>query len=318
LLAFSYCDALVSIKSLHRRAKVIAQRVFDMASEHNNDISDPAMVILQQLRDTFMIFIDHKKEAKEKLANVFDLQQFDDTDEQELKAIENLFQEKKRSKKSKEIDDIRNQRLGSTTANRRLQQARNLRRLVSLPVPVMLETITSATHILKALDRIFRVYVRGNALPGQLSGGTTVDLAGQTMTFRRFVLQGPYMSWKGFIAFLLDFHIASIPSDDSRSGKNFARSINVSVRSNVFNGVDALIDMFGAAMVFIEASLSATPALIMSKYISLYAEIASTLEKDPWNTVVEWAEFPTETEWEIPYGLNFMQFIDCLGVSLNY
>ncbi len=303
------------LEKKNRKAKIVAEKVFELATSHIYDISDSAMTTLQHLRDHFMVLnVEHLK-IENTSAEI--------DNEQEMKDVAAMFQERKRSVKFREIDNIRSQRmaqLGSPGLNKRLMLAKQLRRIVSLPVPVMLETVTSASHILKALDRLFRAYVRGNALPGQQSGGQTVDLAGYTMTFRTFVLQGPYMSWRGFVSFLLDFSIAQLPDEKSRSGKTFYRTMNSaallkSIAARKAIGPDPLIDMIEAAMIFMESSRTATPALVLSKYMKLYAEIANSLESDPWNYVYEWAEFPSSDEWEIPVGINFMQFVDCLGVS---
>lgn len=313
LLSYTYCEALILLKNKQRKAKIVAEKVFELATSHIYDISDSAMVTLQHLRDHFMILnTDNVQIVHAQDCNI----------ESEMQEIATMFQERKKSVKFREIENIRSQRmaqLGSPGTNKRVMLAKNLRRIVSLPVPVMLETITSASHILKALDRLFRAYVRGNALPGQQSGGQSVDLAGHTMTFRTFVLHGPYMSWRGFVSFLLDFAIVKLPDEQTRSGKHFFRSMNSSallksIAARKASGPDPLVDMIEAAMIFMESSHSATPALVLSKYMKLYAEIANSLESDPWNYVYEWAEFPSSDEWEIPVGINFMQFVDCLGV----
>jgi hypothetical protein len=100
-----------------------------------------------------------------------------------------------------------------------------VRRVVSLPVPVQLDVVSSASLILKALDKIFRTYVRGTALPGHLSGGNTVDFDGTTLTFRNFILHGPYISWKGFVHFLFDFTVAAPPALNSRLGRSFLSEV---------------------------------------------------------------------------------------------
>jgi hypothetical protein len=298
------------ISNKPKKAKLVAEKVFDLATSHIHDISESALVTLQHLRDNFMTLCTENLKIEEVAEDC------------EVREIAALFQEKRKSVKFREIDNIRNQRMTqfeSSGSNKRVMLAKNLRRTVSLPVPVMLETITSASHILKALDRLFRAYVRGNALPGQQSGGQTVDLAGHTMTFRTFVLQGPYMSWKGFVGFLLDFSIVQLPDESSQSGKRFYRSMNSatllkSIAARKVSGPDPLVDMTEAVMIFMESSHSATPALVLSKYMKLYAEIANNLQSDPWNYVYDWAEFTSSDEWEIPVGINFMQFVDCLGV----
>lgn len=302
----------------------------ELASSHINDISETALATLQQLRDEFMTYgtepIIPEEEEGQMVAGA-EQKQFVETDEDDHLDITEMFAVRKRSVKFKEIENIRSQRLasiGSPGSNKRLMLARQLRKTVFLPVPVMMESITSASHILKALDRAFRAYIRGNALPGQLSGGATVDLAGQTMSFRNFVLQGPYMSWKGFVSFLLDFNIAALPSNQTRSGKSFYRTMKspalekqLALMANK-PGPDPLLEMTEAAMIFMESSQSATPALVLNKFLKLYEEIAINLTSDPWNTVYDWAESHSDYEWDIQYGLNFMQFVDCLGVSTSY
>jgi hypothetical protein len=69
----------------------------------------------------------------------------------------------------------------------------------------------SAVETFPALDRIFKVYVKGNSLPGQLETGSAVTLGGCSITMSSFLLRGPYMSWKGFLAVLRDFSIAQCP-----------------------------------------------------------------------------------------------------------
>ena len=305
------------IKKKRHKAKLVAERVVELASSHLNDISESAITTLQHLRDHFMTY------GTEPVLKIQD-DHSDEEHEEDQHEINEMFAVRKRSVKFKEIDSIRSQRMaaiGSPGANKRLMVARNLRKTVSLPVPVLLESITSAAHILKALDKSFRAYIRGNALPGQLSGGATVDLAGQTMTFRTFVLQGPYMSWKGFVSFLLDFNIAALPSNKTRSGKIFYKTMKSPALEKSLEtlanrpGPDPLLEMTEAAMIFMESSQSATPALVMNKFLKLYQEIANNLTSDPWNFVYEWAESHENNEWDIQYGLNFMQFVDCLGVS---
>jgi hypothetical protein len=103
---------------------------------------------------------------------------------------------------------------------------------------VQLDTLPEAAQLLSALDQIFRLYVRGFALPGQQHDGSSVHLVGQKLPFGSFlldgtakrvlvyvsttteayvccfqhsVIQGPYMSWDGFLRFSFDFRIAKLP-----------------------------------------------------------------------------------------------------------
>jgi hypothetical protein len=46
----------------------------------------------------------------------------------------------------------------------------------------------------------------------------------------------------------------------------------------------------------------------------MYEEMAREIEGEPWASVHAWAEEPTRHDWDIKSGVNFMQFVDCLGV----
>ncbi len=64
-----------------------------------------------------------------------------------------------------------------------------------------------------------------------------------------------------------------------------------------------------------ESSKSITPALVLSKFLQMYEEMAQSVEGDPWTSVMTWVEHPARADWDIKSGINFMQFVDCLGVS---
>eukprot|EP01035_Chromulina_nebulosa_P018529 gene18529-24248_t len=127
----------------------------------------------------------------------------------------------------------------------------------------------SASEILKALDRIFRIYVRG-----------------------------PYLSWHGFISILSDFNISK-----QKTTKPSKRLIDEET-------ISSPIKYKEAAMIFIECSRTNAPVLTLNKYISVYDEIAKKIVIDPWSDVYDWA---VSDDWDIKAGINFMQFIDCLG-----
>ncbi len=67
-----------------------------------------------------------------------------------------------------------------------------------------------------------------------------------------------------------------------------------------------------------ESSKSITPALVLSKFLQSYEEMAQEAESDPWISVLAWVEHPVRAEWDIKSGVNFMQFVDCLGVRTIY
>jgi hypothetical protein len=261
-----------------------------------------------------------------------------DEDEDEavlkLKAVENNFFGRKKSTKIKEIKDLRKNRdvffdlpdnedlcenviAYDQETGRKNRLALHVRKLVSVPCAVMLESLSSSTLVLRALEKIFRAYVRGNALPGQQSGGNTVDLAGNTLSFKTFILQGPYLSWKGFLNFLLDFLIAGLPERSTKSGRRFYKTLNIHATKEIETaGSEALLTMEEAAIVFIGCCGSKSPVLMTSKYLKFYDEMAESLaDYDPWKNVSDWTTLNTGNEWDIIFGINFIQFVDCVAVS---
>ncbi len=309
---YSYCRAMCQISRKFKKAKVIAETAFESANMHTNAIDEQAIALLQRLRDDFMTYIPAPRGAQTGTgAEGLAADEDEELDEEELAK---LMSDKKKSSKKAVVEEIR----PKENSNRGLELVRRMKRIVSIPVPVQLETIPSASLLLKALDRIFRAYVRGNALPGQLTGGTTVDLDGRSMSFRNFILHGPYMSWRGFVNFLFDFAVAKPPLPHTRSGKNYLSAMNSGGKGGAVidhTGPEPPLELKEAAVIFIEASHSATPALLLSKYLTLYAEIAQNLDYEPWTVVGEWASDRSPNEWYITSGINFMQFVDCLGVS---
>lgn len=53
---------------------------------------------------------------------------------------------------------------------------------------------------------------------------------------------------------------------------------------------------------------------MLSKFLQVYDDMARDIEGDPWASVHAWAEEPNRQDWDIKSGVNFMQFVDCLGV----
>lgn len=290
---------------------------FETASLHDNFIEQSSIDILQRLRDDFMSYLSSAlTDPSGQLVTD------GENEEDSAAAIAQLVKGNGRTDRAKkETADVA-QAKEVPGSNRGDELSRRLRRIVYIPVPVLLDTVPSAAVILRAMDRIFRAYVRGNALPGQTTGGNTVDLDGKQMSLRTFVLHGPYMSWRGFIGFLFDFAVAKPPPPHTRSGKNYLSAMNMNEGNKraggdgyIATGPDPPLELKEAGAVFIESSHSATPALVLSKYLRLYEEIAEGLDYDPWSLVASWANDRGAGEWHLTAGLNFMQFVDCLGVS---
>jgi hypothetical protein len=193
-----------------------------------------------------------------------------------------------------------------------------IRRVIVTSSPILLSDLVSGPgEILYALERIFRIYVRGYALAGQRISGNLVEIDGRPIPFLKFLLSGPYLSWTGFLSILKDFNIAGVSSLDASA--DHRRSFKVSYDSSQnqersLSDHSAPLDLKQAACVFIESSYSCNPALTLEKYVDEYEVLSNKQEFDSWDVVYDWL---WSQGHDIKAGLNFMQFIDCFGVSLT-
>lgn len=341
LCAYSYCKYISSIFNQYENAIALGTATFNEACLHTNQLEDEAALkILQKIRDEFMNIDSLRSKLTRAHLRTDHLRPYESS----------AFTQptKDFTIPSKKVD-------GSRVASHRdnkgvialeplvigdvsdvgkgMEIVKRLSKIVSLAVPVIFETLTSSNAIFKALDQIFRVFIRGNALPGQQSGGNFVDMDGRTVSFRSFVLNGPFMSWKGFVNVMMQFGVARVPASNTPTGRSYNKSVQAHVPLGFSKGGadqpiaggdmsqqgGGLVDMVDAAALFIECSRSVAPLLVLTKYATVYADIAEGLaaerEKDPWQVVADWANISERSsqKWEISAGLNFMQFIDCLG-----
>ena len=227
LCIYSWCNALIILKNKVQKAKLIADQSFNLASMHTNVIGTESIELLQRLRDDIMLYVP--KPGVEGVSKNL-------AQNSEGGSIDKILKPKAKTKATISFAPTHAEETNAETAGLAVPEiplirreisncARAVRRIVSLPVPVQLDVVSSASLILKALDKIFRTYVRGTALPGQLAGGNSVEFDGTTLSFRNFILRGPYISWKGFVHFLLDFAIACPPPLHTRAGKSFLAEV---------------------------------------------------------------------------------------------
>lgn len=157
------------------------------------------------------------------------------------------------------------------------------------------------------------VYVRGYSLAGERQSGSSVKLDGKAISTVKFLLTGPYLSWSGFLCILRDFSIAPVSLKSIMKEKQLSTTLARFLSSRNASSSSPPLLLKEAAALFIEASRSGNPTLTLGKYVDEYREIYSGLTKDPWDHVYEW--LLKEEDWDIKAGINFMQFIDCIGVS---
>ena len=345
----SYCRGLRDIQYAASKARKYAKKIFLKACGHNFQIEKSSVELLQKLRDMFLI--DNNEEnnkmfyttgiqpeysvassgfAYDENANdeedSYDEENDDDTlesDEAEdenheierngspRKGKKNQKGKKKKRKGSKHLDPFNLIEL-EKAAN---HFAYKLRRNAYLPTPINIEALPYGTGMLEALQRIFRAYVRGNSLAGQLVGNSRVELDGISLPVGAFILNGPYLSWKGFISIILDFNISSIPDPKSADGKGFPEIKSSEEETGVFKSrPPAPLNIQKTASLFIEACKSHHPSLTTPSYLLDYEEMAKSYlaDIDSWGLVAKWTLLE-ENKWDITAGLNFMQFLDLVG-----
>ena len=160
------------------------------------------------------------------------------------------------------------------------------------------------------------------------------------------LLQGPFISFKGFLEIVKDFRIAQLPSKRNKLGIKFYNSWDLDgklYRECAHQLVDAPLTMRELAIIFIECSKTFTPALVLSKYLKSHYEgvfnrtgsdqmghggstnapgsgvtrrasalpIVGTFMGEPWDDILAWMD--EYNDWNVINGINFVQFIDCLA-----
>ena len=360
LCIYSHCKYLSKIFHNLEKAKELATNSFYEACRHTNQLMDaPTIKLLQKIRDEFMTIDTSQKPADATYAPpIFTKDISKHSSDGDTRPILSSKKSEKGGSVQKEKTSTPHLTLATNISgfpdaevDKGAELVKRLHKVVSLPVPIIFESLPSSNSIFKALDQIFRVYIRGNVLPGQQSGGRLVDMDGRTVSFRSFVLNGPFISWKGFMNVLLQFSIAKPPAANTPTGRSYHKSFNFHSGGTAGGGgflpvgpvgAEALLEMSEAAALFIECSRSAAPLLVLTRYSAAYAEMAESLaeqrralrdrdsdrdkdrdrdrdrdrgDRDSWQAVAEWANLSDRSsqKWEISAGLNFVQFVDCLG-----
>lgn len=325
MVMYEYCCFLSIYSKAPVEARNLASKTFEEASNVDNELCLEQLEVLEKIRQDLLV--------SPRPPALFSRGEEDSEEEDNHEAIDEAAMKitRKRSVKFADLDKLREGKTLESSSGGYLEVAHAIKRtLAQSGGPVYLESIPSGSIIGKALDKVFRAYIRGNALPGQLSSGNTVDLAGNTVSFGNFVLNGPYMSWKGFVQLLIDFGIASMPSQKSKIGKKFWQtmsSYNLRADSGLSEeaaGLAPLVTLKEAALIFIQASGSAVP-LFLSRKASRQTNTnyndgedgPEHVEAESWRLTQSWAANESPSEWAIDVGTNFNQFMDCIGVSKN-
>lgn len=179
---YQYCHILFEYQNNADKCRHIAARVLAEASDRDILLGNREIYLLQIIRNDFLVEGGRGRVARvgrwkagpapAKPSTIWDCfeDEPDDSVDSEASSDDDTFEADVSAKKTRRRGRRETSGPGAG-ADGPFAMVRYLRRLVSLPVPVLLDTIRSAPEILSALDRIFRAYVRGHALPGRDTAG---------------------------------------------------------------------------------------------------------------------------------------------------
>lgn len=312
LAVSSSCKFLVQFENKSKTAANLASEAFHAANSHIH-ANKPALTgqLLQILRDKYMSN-EHLQDEDNESENNEDTKlhdEFEGVDDMRKKSTHDevesikLIPNTKRTTYTSSFPDV-----NITASSTKFLE--NIKRKVHLGEPVEFEGIQSWKECLVALERIFRAFVRGNSLAGNIESGSVVSLGGVPINTATFLLQGPYMSWNGFLLLLRDFNIAS-PLENSEMGKANIKHTRQNTSGSAAYG-DAPLKIQEAACIFIESSQTGNPVITSRKHAVMYKKIKNELngKEDPYEKVARWLD---QENWVINVGLNFAQFCDCLA-----
>ena len=316
---YAKARALWCLKDDKMNAKILVKQAYDAATLHTNSafLEVSVIKILQKIRDEFLWYNERLDEPDGKNENV------ENGDPSEDGGSKDGDEDGGGSKAgSLEVGDL--EKLPRTDAGFNTGEHRNgsdflrplspyalafvtkLRKQTASITKINMVELPYARAYTKGLTAIFRAYIRGNALPGQqiLDG---VNVGGSKTSFDKFLLHGPYLSWKGFAGVLKDFFIAKKPPKRTLMGSRFPQHLwdNAHPLSN-----EAPLSMEVATVLFVESSRTGRPVLMIKKFEKRYKELQDQQIMDPWMESGYWVD---SQDWAVPGGLNFGQFCDCMA-----
>lgn len=152
----------------------------------------------------------------------------------------------------------------------------------STHIPLLLENLSISSSILSTLHTIFKVYLKGNALTGQMKPMNRVSIGDKEINLSDFLLQGPFLSLKGFLRFIFDFKISFLPLNKVTKS-NFIK-IFPELLPNVGSSSDdesasTLLHLEEVLIMFQESSRSLLPLLVTKKNLQVYREKVNNYEK---------------------------------------
>jgi hypothetical protein len=227
---YMLCKALTELDEDPVEAKLIALSTYEIGTNHTHPLNEIAVDILQRIRDDFLMAhaatVEEQEVESEVLANLNVPRTGPSNTRQKTKKIMSFstYAADNSSKasqyvtavhnKSKEDGVISTAALASSipaSISREMSELIiTIKRGIFTPEPIPLEDISSASDIFQAADHVFRVYIRGNALAGLQTTGSEVALDNRQIALNRFLLEGPFMSWRGFVSVLTDFKVVSV------------------------------------------------------------------------------------------------------------
>ena len=210
------------------------------------------------------------------------------------------------------IDSLRNRGRNNLKHNsgamlslsHRVEKIKRLSRLDGPKDCLQVGQLNHVQQVMAELSKIFRVYVRGNALAASTLSGTSVTVDGHKLDMDAFLLDGPYMSWDGFLFFCHDFRIT--PRKDGRGN----RKLNTRAGESYL-----LPDNYDAQVIFTMSSIAQGPILRVEAATA--SEQQQQQGPPSWSSTARelWSDSGALASAAVSptAGLNFARFVDCLA-----
>lgn len=189
------CFALCAVCNDYLQAKVMAEDCFNATHSKAHELTDAAIAILEQIRKHFMMRVvgadvrapdaRHKQRTAQKPRAA---SMGSNVTTSSLAGAGTTSLSHAAVTSAPAISDpltfsnVSSPALDLPAVRRAIRAGSGL--------PVQLDTLPEAAQLLSAMDQIFRLYVRGFALPGQQHDGSSVNLVGQKLAFGAFLLDG--------------------------------------------------------------------------------------------------------------------------------
>lgn len=197
MCAATWCKIQITLFCNFRSAREVSSEIFERANIESTSCNESALFILQNLRDKYVSLPTTCEDKNLEVPNLACT---------EVNGMSALEQRMIMSASAPELAQIRSSSrklLRSSSASRikgfntsdEAFQINPIVRDIKFALSVgqgsriQLEDINGSEDIIPSLQYVFRIYIRGNSLPGQMFGAQDVVLGDNKLSMDRFLLQ---------------------------------------------------------------------------------------------------------------------------------